>query len=222
MTQKATEILAELPTGLSEFASCSNGERSAEDSMRNYKLLDDAAQAIEILKAMNLRDREQLQQKAIRKKDEEAPGITNALKYRVCPQEMEKTRQEMREIRERGSRITCLGDCMPTLRYHCDLWWTETPQFIDILRSVEAVMDKVRATAIQLRRENRDGHWAIGLLDFYSDAWIVYLDELCSAYWNYWCRGVLKEKVKDAEWRAKVAREIVREVEKEKVKMLWD
>ena len=211
MTQKATETLRELPARLFSSDICSEGERTAADSMRQYEILDKAAQAIEILKAMNYRDREQLRQKANRKIEEDAPTRMNAFKYRVCPQEMEKMRREILRVRGRGCKITCLADCVSMRRSALD-----PPDFVHVLRRVGWAMDKVRVTVAKLETEHPEGHWAVGLLNFYFDAWIVYFDGLDSQYREPWYGQVLDMKSDDAVRRARVAEEIVREVEKEK------
>ena len=108
MRQAATQELSTLPAMLHQLAVGSTGERSAEQSMTEYQLLDSAAKSIEILQAMNITDRDILQEEANRRKKEEAHVALKALKYKVCPQEMQKTRNEMRELRERGCRIRCV------------------------------------------------------------------------------------------------------------------
>ena len=217
--QEATEILSKFPAMLHGLSVGSTWDRSAEDSMREYQLLDSAAQAIDVLKALNTRDRAVLRQEAKSKAEEDEHGIRKGLKYWVNPQEMEKTREGMREMRERGSRITRLEDCMTTLMYDFNPRWAAKPGFVYVLESVQGAMDRVRAATVKLQTESRDGHWAIGLLNFYSDAWVVFLDELNSEYLE--SDNVSMEKIEDAKQRAKVAEEIIGEVEKERNPRRW-
>lgn len=218
--QEAAETLSEIPAMLHELSVGPTWGR-AEDSMREYQLLDSAAQAIDVLKVLNIRDRNVLRQEAKSKAMEDELGTRKALKYRVDPEEMEKTREEMRGVRERGSRITCLEDCMKTLMYDFDPRWSFKPDYLYVLEDVQWSMNRVQAAAKKLQTESRDGHWATGLLNFYSDAWIVFLDELNSEFLESWYDNVPMEKVEHAEQRAKVAEEIIGEVGKEKGNMWW-
>ena len=219
--QEAAGTLSEIPAILHGLSVGSTWDRSAEDSMREYQLLDSAAQAIDVLKALNIRDREVVRQKAKFKAYENELGIRKTLKYWVHPEEMEKTREEMRGVRERGSRISCLEDCMRTLMYDFDPRWSFKQDFVYVLEHVQWIMDKVQAATMKLQMENWDGHWAVGLLSFYCDAWIVFLDELNFEYLESWYNNVSKEKVEDARQRAKIAEEIIGEVGKERGNMRW-
>lgn len=192
----------------------------AEKSMAEYQLLDSAAQSIEILKALNIRDRDLLQEEANGRKKEEAPGVLKAIKYRVYPQEIQKTRDEWRDLRERGCPIRCVEDCMPRINEAAYLDHPASPYNIVFeLNDMECVMSKVRATAMQLQTDNPDGHWAIELLNFYSDGWLVYLADVYSTFLDYWLECCFDEKKKAAKQRAEVARKIVEEVEKEREQM---
>ena len=216
--QNATQNLSRLPGQLHQLAVGSTWERSSEQSMREYQLLDYAAQNIDILKAMNIRDRDRNQEEASRKKKEEAPGVLNAIKYWVCPQEMKKTRNEMRELRERGRYARCVKDCMPEILDGTDMRWSGTPDFVYVMKNVEWIMEKARATATKVQTDNPDGHWAIELLNFYSDSWIVWLDDFNE---NFQPNSYdLDKKIEGAKQRAEVAEEIVEEIEKERRKRM--
>ncbi|KAF6234209.1 hypothetical protein HO173_007629 [Letharia columbiana] len=214
MRQNATQNLSRLPGQLHQLAVGSTWERSSEQSMREYQLLDYAAQNIDILKAMNIRDRDRNQEEASRKKKEEAPGVLNAIKYWVCPQEMKKTRNDMRKLRERGRYARCVKDCMPEILDGTDMRWSGTPDFVYVMKNVEWIMEKARATATKVQTDNPDGHWAIELLNFYSDSWIVWLDDFNENFQTNWYD--LDKKIEGAKQRAEVAEEIVEEIEKER------
>lgn len=184
--------------------------------MREYQLLDTAAQSIDILKALNTRDRDMIQIEAKRKRKEEEPAVLKAMKFRVSPEDMEKTRNDMREIRERGSQISCVKDCMPEILYCFDMKWSSEPAFVPELRAMELIMNKVRAAAMKLQAENPDGHWATELLNFYSDDWMVWLDEINENYVEKWSSDIFHEKWEGAKQRIKVVEEILEEVEKER------
>lgn len=184
--------------------------------MSEYQLLDAAAQSIDMLKAMNIRDRDMIQSKAKRKLKEEESAVLNAIKFRICPEEMDKTRNDMRKLRDRGCQICCVDDCMPEIMDGIDLHWSYEPDFVPELRKMEGIMDKVRATAIKLQTDKLDGHWATGLLNFYSDSWMVWLDAFNMNFQDNWYGDVLDEEMEGAKQRAKVAEEVVKEIEKER------
>ncbi|KAL9071547.1 MAG: hypothetical protein Q9161_004114 [Pseudevernia consocians] len=199
MRQAATQELSTLPAMLHQLAVGSTWERSAEQSMTEYQLLDSAAQSIEILQAMNITDRDILQEEANGKKKEEAHVALKAMKYRVCPQEMQKTRNEMRESRESGCHIRCVRDCMPPINEAAYVDYPASPSH----RVFEL-------------NNNPDGHWAIELLNFYSDGWVVYLSDLYSTFLDYWLEYSFDEQMEAAKQRAEVAGKIVEEIEKER------
>ena len=211
----ATLSLSKLPSELRHWAVGLTWERSSERSMMEYQLLDDAAESIDILKALNIKDRDDLQKKAAKKRQESKAGILLAMKYRVCPTEMFKTREDMRELRQRRWCAPCVQDCIPEIQQNAHKWHSNrASSLILLLRLMEGIMDKARSTAIQLQTDNPDGHWALELLNHYSDVWIVWLDEFSR---NMDCFGdFIDEDVERAKQRAKLADEIVREVEKEK------
>lgn len=219
--QEATDTISKIQAMLRGLSVGSTWDRSAEDSMREYQLLDSAAQAIDVLKVLNIRDREELRQEAESKRKEDELCARKALKYWVHPEEMEKTRKEMRGMRERGSRITCLEDCMKTLMYDPHPRWAAKPGFVYVLENVQWAMDRVQTATVKLETESRDGHWAIGLLNFYSDAWICFLDELNSEYLESWWNNVPEERIEEAKQRAKLAEDIIEEVRKEKKNPWW-
>lgn len=65
----------------------------------------------------------------------------------------------MREVRERGRRITCVDNFMPLIMQDEHMLWSSIPDLVcDLEFLIEPVMDKVRAMAIQLQTEHRDGH----------------------------------------------------------------
>lgn len=148
--------------------------------MMEYQLLGMAAQSIEILKAMNIMGKEQLQREAERERQEAAPGVLKAIKYRVCPEEMAKTRNDLRNMWERGCNGRRVEECARHLidGVNKSYYTSCTPTFLVEMEHMEWTMDKVRSTAAGLKAENPNGHWAIELLDFYSDAWTVWLDEI--------------------------------------------
>ena len=217
MRQEAAQRLSNLPALLQQEAVGATWDRSAEQSMREYELLDNAAQDINILKAMNVRDRYELQREAKRKRKEEAPGVLKAMKYRISPEELRQTRKEMRELEERGIGVRCVEDCMPYIIDDANLpHYAATPSFVYELKDVERMMDKARATAVKLRTDRPGGHWAIEILESHSEAWLVWLDEFHLNLWDGWYLHVWDEKMEGVKQRAKVAEEIVKEVEKEK------
>ena len=209
-----TLSLSRLPSELRQWGVGLTWERPAERSLLEYQLLDEAAEAIGILKALNIRDRDALQNQAEGKRQESERGIFMAIKYRVCPVEMFLTRENMRELRQRFFLAPCVEDCIPEIQLNAHKWHcNRAPTLIDLLKLMEDIMDGARSTAIQLQTDNPDGHWALELLKFYSDGWIVWLHEFSR---DLDCFGdFIDEDVERARQRAKLASEIVREVEKE-------
>ena len=214
MRLDATLSLSKLPSQLREFGVGLTWERQAERSVTEYQLLDEAAESIDILKALNISDRAALEEKAEKKRKESASGVLKATKYRVCPIEMFQVREDMRELRQRLFCAPCVDDCIPEIQQNAPKWHpNRAPTLIDLLELMEDIMDNARSTAEQLQRDNRDGHWALELLKFYSDGWIVWLHEFSR---DMDCFGdFIDEDVERARQRAKFASEIVREVEKE-------
>ncbi len=212
---KAAQTLLDLPVMLHQMDVGSTWERSAKQSMSEYQLLDSAAESIDILKAINIRDRNQLQEEAHRKKMEQAPGVLKAMKYWVCPTEMQRIKDEMRELRKRGCPTRCVDDCVPTIDSGIEGMAEYNHGFVWPLRQMESIMSKVQATAKKLQTEEPDGHWAIELLNFYLYGWFLYLDEFNSTFCLCWLGDDFKPKMEAAKQRAKVAEEIVEEVEKE-------
>ena len=219
MRWSATQRLLQLPAQLYHMAVGLTWERSAEQSMEEYRLLDLFAQSIDILKAMNIRDRDQIRDRARRIRKEQAPGVLRAVKYWVCPGEMQKTRHELQRLRERGCSARCVEDCMRKIESGTDMRGSGMPSFVYTMKAMESIMNKARATAIRLQAENPDGHWAVDLLGFYADGWLVWLDEFNKNFRGSWCEKVFDEKMEGAKERAKVANEIVEEVKKEKQSM---
>ena len=179
LKQEVTKRLSDLPAQLQQMCVGSIWRRSAEQSMMEYELLDMAGQSIETLKAMNIMGKEQLQREAERERQEAAPGVLKAIKYRVCPEEIAKTRNDLRNMWERG----CSGQVEECARHLIDAvnisYYTScTPSFLIEMEHMEWTMDKVRSTATDLKADNPNGHWVIELLDFYSDAWTVWLDKI--------------------------------------------
>lgn len=213
--QNAAQNLSTVPAHLHQMAVGATWPRSAEQSMKEYELLDFAAESIEILKALNIRDGLQRQKEASRKKKEEAPGVLLAAKYWVCPEELEKTKSEMLELKKRGIWFTRVEQRASDWVGATDMWMGGPPDFVPALKRIEQIINKVRSTATGLRTRKPDGHWATELLDFYSDGWLVWLDELGASYLHAGYQDVFEEKVKAEEQRAKSALEIVDEVEKE-------
>lgn len=80
LKQEATKRLSDLPAQLRQMCVGSTWRRSAEQSMMEYQLLGMAAQSIEILKAMKITGKEQLQREAERERQEAAPGVLKAIK----------------------------------------------------------------------------------------------------------------------------------------------
>lgn len=111
LNQEATKRLSDLPAQLQQMCVGSTWRSSAEQSMMEYQLLGMAAQSIEILKAMNIMGKEQLQSEAERERQEAAPGVLKAIKYRVCPEEMAKTRNDLRNKWERGCNGRRVEEC---------------------------------------------------------------------------------------------------------------
>ena len=209
-----TLSLSKLPSELRHWGVGLTWERPAERSVMEYQLLDDAAEAIDILKALNIRDRNALQDQAAKKREESKTGILLAMKYRVDPIEMSQTREQMRELRQWRFLAPCVEDCIPEIQRNARKWHcNRAPALIDLLRLMQGIMDRARSTAVQLQTDNRDGHWALGLLNFYADGWIVWLHEFSRDMDTF--RDFLDEDVECAKQRAILAREIVREVEKE-------
>ena len=157
-----------------------------------------------------------MQKKAGKKRKESKPGILMAVNYRVCPIEMEKTGNDMREMRQRRWSVPCVEDCIPEIQHNAHKWQcNRAPSLIHLLKAMEEIMDKARSTAIQLQTDNPDGHWAIKLLDFYLDDWLVWLREFSR---EIDCFGeIIDEDVESAKERARLdlAEEIVKEIEKE-------
>ena len=210
----ATLNLSKLPSQLRELGVGLTWERPAERSVMEYQLLDDAAESIDILKALNISDRDALEKKAEKRRKESVSGLLMAVKYRVCPIEMFKTREDIRELKQRRWCAPCVDDCIPEIQQNAHKWhYNRAPALIDLLRLMEHIMDNVRSTSIQLQTDDRDGHWALELLEFYSDGWLVWLHEFGR---DMDCFGdFIDEDVERAKQRAKKADEIVREVEKE-------
>ena len=210
----ATLSLSKLPSELRQWGVGLTWERPAERSMLEYQLLDEAAESIDILKALNIRDRDALQKQAEEKRQESERGILMAIKYRVCPVEMSLTRENMRELRQRLFRAPCVEDCIPEIQRNAHKWHcNRAPALIDLLKLMEEIIDRARSTAIQLQTDNRDGHWALKLLNFYADGWIVWLHEFSR---DMDCFGdFIDEDVERTKQKVIIAREIVREVEKE-------
>ncbi len=137
------------------------------------------------------------------------------MKYWVRPMEMQRTKDEMRELRKRGFPTRCVDDCVPTINSGIEGMAEYNYGFVWPLEHMERIMSRVRATAEKLQTEEPDGHWAIELLNFYSDGWFVYLDEFNSTFCLCWLDDDFESKMEAAKQRAKVAEEIVEEVEKE-------
>ena len=216
MRHKAAKtLLDEIPFMLHQLDVGSTWERSAKQSMSEYQLLDSAAQSIDILKAMNIRDRDRLQEEAHQKKREQAPGVLKAMKYWVCPTEMQRTKEEVRELRKRGCPIRCVEDCVPTINDGIEGMADSNFGFVWPLQQMEVIMSRVRWTAKKLQTEGPDGHWAIELLNFYSDGWFLYLDEFNSTFCRDWLDDDFGQKTEAAKQRAKDAEKIVEEVEEE-------
>ena len=213
----ATLNLSKLTSELREWGVGLTWERPADRSVLEYQLLDNAAESIDILKAMNIRDRDALQKKAEKKTEESNAGILLAVKYRVCPIEILKTKEEMRELRERLFLAPCVQDCIPEIQRNAQKWdRNRASTLIELLMLMQDIMDEARSTAEQLQTDNPEGHWALELLEFYADGWIVWLHEFSR---DLDCFGdFIDEGVECEKQRAKLAREIVREVEKEKGK----
>ena len=207
--------LSKLPSQLHEWCVGLTWERSSERSLMEYQMLDDAAASIDILKALNIKDRDDLQRKAHQKTEESNSGLLMAIKYRVCPIEKFTTRENMRELRQRRFCAPCVEDCIPEIQQNAHKWHcNRAPALIDLLQLMQHIMDKARSTTIQLQTDNRDGHWALELLNFYSDNWIVWLHEFCREMDTF--GDFIDEDVERAKQRVRLADEIVREVEKEK------
>lgn len=71
---------------------------------------------------------------------------------------------------------------MPEPMHWTDMRCSVTSDFVEAMRNIERMMDAVRATATKLQTNSPDGHWAIKLLNFYSDGWIVWLDHFNSNF----------------------------------------
>ena len=223
LKQEATKRLSDLPAQLQQMCIGSTWRRSAEQSMMEYQLPDMAAQSIEILKAMNIMGKEQLQRKAERGRQEAAPGVLKAINYGVCPEEIAKTRNDLRNMWERGCSAW-VEECAQHLTDGVNIsYYTScTPTFLIEMEHIEWTMDKVRSTGTDLKADNPNGYRAIELLDFYSDAWTVWLDEIY-LHIHDWYEDVYYEKMDGAKQRVNIAEEIIREVEKERRKQmrLW-
>ena len=215
LRRDATQNLMKLPSELCRLDIGSVWERSAVRSKMEYWVLDCAAECIDILKALNLSDRDDMLKKAKEKRDESKPGILMAVKYWVCPIEMKETRENMRDLRQRRCRDPRVSHCIPEIQQSAPKWHpNRAPSLTHLLNAMEKIMDKVRATAEQLETDSPDGHWALKLLQFYSDGWIVWLREFGR---DLECFGdFIDEDVERTKQRAKLAEEIVKEVEKEK------
>ena len=216
LREESTQNLSNLAAQLQELAVGSTWERSPEQSMSEYQLLDAAAESIDVLKAMNMRDRAVIESTNSRKLKEEEQMMRTAFRFRISPEEMEKTRNGMREVRARARTIFCVDDCMPTFMYGMRRQFSTEPEFVPELRRIEKTMDKVRATAIELQADNPDGHWAIDLLNFYSDGWMVWLGAFHRNIRHNWYNDIYDEEMEGAKQRAKIAEEIVEEVENER------
>lgn len=215
LRRDATQNLLKLPAELRRLDIGSAWERSAVRSTMEYFVLDGAAESIEILKALNISDRADMQKKAEKKRGESKSGILMGVKYWVCPIEMKETRDDMRDLRQRRCRVPRVDYCVPEIQQSAHKWHpNRAPSLIHLLNAMEDIMDKTRATAKQLQTDNPDGHWALKLLQFYSDGWLVWLREFGR---DLECFGdFIDEDVERTKQRAKLAEEIVKEVEKEK------
>lgn len=216
MRQEVTRELSDLPANLHNLAVGFTWKRSAEQSIREYQLLDMAAQSIEILKAMNIMDREEQENEAIRKKEEAAPGLLKAMKYRVSPQELAKTAADIKELQKCTHRAYRVEDCLRAIVDEVNINYLDgRPGFLGTMQVWEWTIDKARSTVIKLREKNPDGHWAIELLNFHTNSWLVWLNEIFSSYHENWYQNVFDEKMEGAEQRVERVKEIIAEVEKE-------
>lgn len=149
LKQEATKRLSDLPAQLQQMCVGSTWRRSTEQSMMGYQLLGMAAQSIEILVAMNIMGKEQLQREAERERQEAVPGVLKAVKYRVCPEEMAKTRNDLRNMWERGCNGRRVEECARHLidGVNISYYTSCTPTFLVEMEHMEWTMDKVRSTA---------------------------------------------------------------------------
>ena len=210
------QTLLDASTDLRQLAVGLTWDRSPEERMKEYKLLEQGAKCINILKAMNTMDRDALRGEGKRKRMEVVSGALKAIKYMVGWEEMARTSNDMRELLKRGCRAERVEDCMGRIVDGINMSYSHgKPGFVYTMEQEEWIMDQARSTVLKLRAaDSYGGHWAVEILNFYSARWLVWLDEV---YWHVHdlYPAVFDEKMDEASKRAEIVWEIVTEVGRE-------